>query len=149
MANTLLALASTLALGLLPRGAAAAGNAQGAERAIELRPGQAVVFPVAIVDGGVVVGVARAAKPGAVPEEGEIAVQVLKQGASPYAELTASEKTEAPVDFVADGLVGDIRLDERVVCGRLDAPAKSRIYSGSWRISLNRFMVHKESQDCR
>ncbi len=74
---------------------------------------------------------------------------MVKHGLSPYADLTASEKTPAPVDFVATGLIGDIKIDEVVLCGRLDAPTTSRIASGSWRISLNRFSVRQEGQDCR
>jgi hypothetical protein len=63
--------------------------------------------------------------------------------------LTASEKTSAPVDFIATGLIGDIKLDEVRLCGRLDAPSTTRIYSGSWRISLNRFAVDQDGQACR
>ena len=149
MAKILLALASTLALGALSS-SLAAERAQEGGRTIELRPGQAVVFPVAIVDSGVVVGIAHGLKPSAgAPEEGEIEVEVVKQGLSPYAELSASEKTDAPVDFVATAFVGNIKIDERIVCGQLDAPAKTRIASGAWRISLNRFAVHKEGRDCR
>ena len=78
------------------------------------------------------------------PKDGEIAVAVVRRGLSPYAELTAIEKTPAPVDFVATGLIGDIKIDEVVVCGRLDAPTIGRIASGAWRVSLSRFTVHPE-----
>ena len=115
--------------------------------AVALKPGEEVTFPVAIADGRVILGAARASKPGtARPKDGEITVSMVKHGLSPYAELTASEKTAAPVDFVATGLIGDIKIDEVVICGSLDAPASSRIASGSWRVSLNRFVVRRNEQ---
>ena len=44
-------------------------------------------------------GKPRLLRPGAAqPKDGEIAVNVVKHDASPYADLTASEKTSAPVD---------------------------------------------------
>jgi hypothetical protein len=109
---------------------------------VELKPGQEIAFPVAIVDGHVALGKPRLLRPGAAqPEEGEIAVGVVKHDSSPYADLTASERTAAPVNFVATGLIGNIKIDEVKLCGRLDAPTSAHIYSGSWRISLNRFSV--------
>ena len=150
MTKTPLALASILTLGLLAAGAAGAERAQEKERKIELRPGQAVIIPVAIVDQGVVIGVPRGVKPGAAaPEDGEIEVEVVKQGLSPYAELSASQKTEVPIDFVASGLIGNIKIDEVIVCGKLDAPIRTRIASGAWTVSLHGFTVHKDGQDCR
>ena len=68
-------------------------------------------------------------------------VSVVKHDSSPYADLTASEKTSAPVDFVATGLIGNIKIDEVKNYGRLDALTSAHIYSGSWRVSLNRFSV--------
>jgi hypothetical protein len=150
MPKTFVAFASLLLLGPLSFAAAGAERARDdPERKIGLRPDQAVVIPVAIVEGGVVLGIPRGPKPGAPPEDGEIEVEVVKHGLSPYAELSATEKTEQPVDFVAAGLIGNIKIDEVVVCGRLDTPIKTRIASGAWRISLNRFTVHKEGRDCR
>jgi hypothetical protein len=116
---------------------------------VELKPGQEIAFPVAIVDGHATPGKARLLKPGAIlPEDSEIIVSVVKHNSSPYADLTASEKTSAPVDFVATGLIGDIKIDEVKICGRLDAPTSARIYSGSWRISLNRFSVGQGRKAC-
>lgn len=127
-----------------------AGVAQSPATTVDLKAGQEVTFPVAVIDGRVTLGPARVSKPGAAqPKDGEIAVSVVKHGLSPYAELTASEKTPEPVDFVATGLIGDIRIDEVVLCGRLDAPATNRISSGAWRVSLNRFTVRQSGQDCR
>ena len=74
---------------------------------------------------------------------------MVKHGLSPYAEITASEKTSEPVDFVATGLIGDIKIDEVVLCGQIDGPATNRIASGSWRVSLNRFSIRQSGQDCR
>ena len=60
---------------------------------VELKPGQEIAFPVAIVDGRVMLGKPRLLRPGAAqPKDGEIAVNVVKQDASPYADLTASAK---------------------------------------------------------
>jgi hypothetical protein len=87
---------------------------------VELKPGQEIAFPVAIVDGRVMLGKPRLLRPGAAqPKDGEIAVNVVKHDSSPYADLTASEKTSAPVDFVATGLIGNIKIDEVELCGRL------------------------------
>ena len=103
-----------------PSGAA---PAQAPAATVDLKPGQEVTFPVAVADGRVTLGAARASKPGTVqPKDGEITVSFVKHGLSPYADLTATEKTSDPVDFVATGLIGDIKIDEVVICGRLDAP---------------------------
>ena len=86
-----------------------------------------IAIPVRIVDGKVTFGPARAAKLGAgEPRDGEIVVGVVKQGLSPYAALTAVEKTSAPVDFIATGLIGNIKIDEVKLCGRLDGPSSTR-----------------------
>jgi hypothetical protein len=117
---------------------------------VELKPGQEIAFPVAIVDGRVMLGKPRLSRPGATqPKDGEIAVNVVKHDASPYADLTASEKTSAPVDFVATGLIGNIKIDEVKLCGRLDAATSGHIYSGSWRVSLNRFSVGHGGEACQ
>jgi hypothetical protein len=140
-----LALAA-LAFGLSP----VAARAQDLGPTLDLRPGQEVTVPVAVVDGKVKLGPARASKLGSgQPRDGEITVGLIKQGLSPYAQLTASERTPAPVDFVATGLIGNIKIDEVRLCGRLDAPASTRIASGSWRVSLNRFAVRQDGQECR
>lgn len=127
-----------------------ASPAQNPATTVDLKPGQEVTFPVAIEDGQVTLGTARISKPGAVqPKEGEITVSMVKRGLSPYAELSATEKTSEPVDFVATGLIGDIKIDEVVLCGQVEAPATNRIASGSWRVSLNRFSVRDSGRDCR
>ena len=137
-------LVPTLALALAP------AFAEDLSPAIDLKPGQAIAIPVAIVDGKVTFGSARATKPGAgEPRDGEIVVGVVKQGLSPYAALTAVEKTSAPVDFIATGLIGNIKIDEVKLCGRLDGASSTRIASGSWRVSLSRFSVGEGLQACR
>jgi hypothetical protein len=138
--------ALVLALG----SACEASRAEDLGPTVELKPGQEIAFPVAIVDGRVVLGKSRLLKPGATqPEDGEIAVNIVKHDPSPYADLTASEKTSAPIDFVATGLMGDIKIDEVKLCGRLDAATSAHIYSGSWRVSLNRFSLGHGGEACR
>ncbi len=130
--------------------AALPARAQSVGPELDLRPGQEITFAVAAADGRVTLGPARVSKPGtAQPKDGEITVAVVKHGLSPYADLTAREKTADPVDFIATGLVGGIKVDEVRLCGRLDAPATNRIASGSWRVSLNRFSIRQSGQDCR
>lgn len=117
---------------------------------VSLKPGQEVVVPVAIENGTLTLGKPRLARPGASPaKDGEIAVALIKHGLAPYAEIAVTERTGTPVDFVATGLIGDIKIDEIKVCGRIDSPVKGRIASGSWRVSLNRFAVHNQGEECR
>jgi hypothetical protein len=124
--------------------------AQEAGPSLALKPDQETTFTVTVADGRVALGPARLSKPGgAHPKDGEVTVSVIKHGLSPYADVTATEKTPDPVDFVATGLIGDIKIDEIVICGRLDAPATGRIASGSWRVSLNRFSVRPSGAECR
>ncbi len=140
------ALASVAFALAVPCGAA---RAQALGPTVDLRPGQEVTIPVTIADGKVTPGPARVSKPGAAqPKDGEITVGFVKQGLSPYAMLTATEKTSAPVDFIATGLVGNIKVDEVKLCGRLDAASSTRIASGSWRIALSRFSVGEGLQAC-
>ena len=124
-----------------------------AAQRLDLKRGQQAIFAVTIADGKATLGPPRLAKAGTEePKDGEIAVGVVTHGLSPYADLTVTEKTQAPVDFVATGLVGDIKIDEVVVCGQLLTPTTGRIASGSWRVSLTRFTAHsggvaKSSED--
>jgi hypothetical protein len=135
---------------LAPGSAGEASRAEDLGPTVELKPGQEIAFPVAIVDDRVMLGKPRLSRPGATqPKDGEIAVNVVKHDASPYADLTASEKTPAPVDFVATGLIGNIKIDEVKLCGRLNAATSAHIYSGSWRISLNRFSVGHGGEPCQ
>jgi len=125
-----------------------AARAQHLGPTLDLKPGQEMAVPVAVAGGRVTLGRPRLSRPGAAqPKEGEIVVSVIKHGLSSYADLAATEKTAEPVDFVATGLIGDIKIDEVVLCGRLDGPATARIASGSWRVSLNRFSVRPNGQE--
>jgi hypothetical protein len=142
--------ALTVGAVLFAAGPSGAKPAQGPVTTVDLKPGQELTFSVAVADGRVTLGPERASKPGtAHPRDGEITVSMVKHGLSPYAEITASEKTSEPVDFVATGLIGDIKIDEVVLCGQVAGPATNRIASGSWRVSLNRFSIRQNGQDCR
>lgn len=122
---------------------AGASGPRAASSTLDVKPGQEIAFAVTIADGRVTPGPARIARPGGAQlKDGEIAVAFVRHGLSPYADLTVTEKTTVPVDFVATALVGDVKIDEVVACGRLDAPLTKRIGSGAWRVSLNRFAVH-------
>lgn len=135
-----------LVLPVLP---ALAGVAAAADpgRTIALKPGEQATFDATVANGSVTLGRPRLSRPSTPrPGEGQIAVSLVKHGLAPYAELTAVERTSVPVDFVATGLIGDIKIDEVVICGRLDAPVVARIAAGSWRVSLNRFFVHQNDQ---
>lgn len=127
--------------------AAVAANA-GAST-FDLHAGQELTIPVTIVDGRVVLGAARASKLGAAqPKDGEITVGLAPQKGTLYDTVTAREKTAAPVDFVATGLIGSIKIDEAVICGRLDGPSAARIGSVSWRVSLREFEIGKGAASC-
>ncbi len=129
---------------------AGAARAQDLGPALDIKPGQEATFPVTIADGHVTPGKPQLSRPGtAEPKDGEITVSVVKHDLSPYAEVTASEKTKEPVDFVATGLIGNIKIDEIQICGQLFGATRARIASGSWRISLNRFAVDEAGQGCR
>jgi hypothetical protein len=128
--------------------AAAPAAAQESGPAINLKIGQSATLPATIADGVVRLGLPRIEK-GAEPKDGEIVVSVARNGLSPYADVIVSEKTAQPVDFVATGLIGDIKIDEIKICGRLDAPVRTRIASGSWRVALKSFAVLPDGQTCR
>ena len=111
---------------------------------LELKAGQAVAFPASIVEGKVVLGPARLGTFGKLePEPGEIAVGLSPRGQDLYDQLVVVEKTTAPVDFLATGLIGEIKIDERDIHGKLDAPVTQRIGATSWTVWLNGFEVGK------
>ena len=117
----------------------------------DLKPGQELTIPVAVVDGQVVVGAPRPSKLGtAAPKDGEITVGLTPAPAGSYYEtVTATEKTAAPIDFLATGVNAYVKIDEAVICGRLDAPSSARIALASWRVWLNGFEVGKGGESCR
>ena len=117
---------------------------------LDLKAGQELTIPVAIVDGHVTLGAARPSKLGAAePKQGEITVGLTPGDKTTLlSQLLVTEKTAVPIDFVATGLIGEIKIDERVICGRIDAPVKGHIGSVSWRVSLNTFTVGKGDGTC-
>ena len=124
----------------------AAGVAVAAPKPVKLvlMAGQAVAFPASIVEGKVVLGPARLGVFGKFePGPGEIAVGLSPRGKDLYDQLLVVEKTTAPVDFLATGLIGEIKIDERDIHGKLDAPVTQRIGATAWTVWLNGFEVGK------
>ena len=107
-----------------------------------LKAGQALTFPAIIADGKVTLGPARLGKFGEMqPADGEITVGLSPRDKTLYENIVVVERTAKPVDFVATGLIGEIKIDERVLHGKLDAPATQRIGATSWTVWLNGFEV--------
>jgi hypothetical protein len=107
---------------------------------LELKAGQALTFAATIADGKVSLGPPRAGKFGEMtPADGEITVSLSPKDKTLYENVVVVEKTPAAVDFVATGLIGNIKIDEIVLHGRLDAPVSQRIGAVSWTVSLNSF----------
>ncbi len=133
-------MASLLVLGL----AAATVATPAPVTSVSLKAGQEVTLPVTITDGHVVLGAPVISKLGdARPKDGEITIGLTPGDKTLYSQVTVTEKTPVPVDFVATGLIGEIKIDERVLCGRLDQPTSVHIGSVSWRVSMNSFEVGK------
>jgi hypothetical protein len=131
-------------------GAREAASTEAKVPKLDLKAGQELTIPVAIVDGRVTLGAPRLSKLGtAEPRQGEITVGLTPGDKTTLlSQLQVTEKTSAPVDFVATGLIGEIKIDERVICGRTDAPVTGHIGSVSWRVSLNTFTVGKGDGTC-
>jgi hypothetical protein len=124
---------------LLAAGVAASPPQPKAEKLI-LKAGQALAFPARIEDGKVVLGPPRRGRFGALePKAGEIAVGLSPKDKTLYEDVVVVEKTAAPIDFLATGLVGNIKIDEVEVKGRLDAAFTHRIGATSWTVWLNGF----------
>jgi hypothetical protein len=135
-------------LTLLAAPAALGANVE--EPRFDLKPGQELTIPIAIADGHVVIGSPRVSKVGvAQPKDGEITVGLEREKGELYDKITATEKTSAPIDFVATGLIGEIKIDERVICGRLDAPTEMHIGSVSWKIVIRDFEIGKGAASCQ
>jgi hypothetical protein len=130
----------------------AQGAAFGAEvgaQAFDLHSGQELTFAVTIVDGTVVVGAPRVSKLGAAqPKDGEITVGLTMRDKTLHEQIVVTEKTPVPVDFIATGLIGAIKIDEAVLCGRLDAPTSAHIGAVAWRVRLHDFEVRKDGATC-
>ena len=115
----------------------------------DLKAGQEVTLPVVIAEGRVTFGAPRASKFGtSQPRQGEMTSRPLAQGQDAVRKVTVVEKTAKPIDFVATGLIGGTKIDETVLCGRLDGVASARIGAVSWRVSLNQFSLRSESVGC-
>ena len=131
-------------------GARGAASAEAKAPKLDLKAGEELTIPVAIVDGHVTLGAPKSSKLGtAQPTQGEITVGLAPGDKKTLlSQVLVTEKTSAPVDFVATGLIGEIKIDERVICGRTDAPVTMHSGSVSWRVSLNTFTVGKGDGSC-
>ncbi len=117
---------------------------------LDLKAGQELTIPIAVVDGHVTLGAPKPSKLGASqPKQGEITVGLTPGDKTTLlSQLLVTERTSVPIDFVATGLIGEIKIDERVICGRTDAPVTGHIGSVSWRVSLNTFTAGKGDGSC-
>lgn len=131
---------------IAPLAALAAETDQG----FDLKAGQEATFSVIVSDGKVTVGLPHISKQGAAqPKDGEISVGLGPSDKKTLREdVFVVEKTPVPIDFVATGLIGSVKIDETVVCGRLDAPAVAHIGSVSWRVKMHEFEARKDGQTC-
>jgi hypothetical protein len=127
----------------------AAFAAEGDGPAFNLHPGQELTFAVKVADGKVTLGPPRASRLGAVqPASGEITIGLSPRDATQHEQVTVTEKTAVPIDLLATALVGATKIDEAVLCGRLDAPASAHIGAISWRVSLHAFEARKDGATC-
>jgi len=109
-----------------------------------LKAGQELSFAVTVIDGKATPGEPRLGKLGAgQAKDGEFLVGLTPRDKELYSQVTVMEKTKVPVDFVATGHIGEIVIDERVICGRLGAPFAQRIGGVSWTVELHDFTVGK------
>jgi hypothetical protein len=142
--------AATLGAFLSSLAAAGALGAEVAAQGFDLRAGQEVTFAVRVADGKVTVGAPHASKLGtAQPKEGEITVGLTARDKTLYEQVLVAEKTAVPIDFLATGLVGGTKIDEAVLCGRLDAPTTAHIGAMSWRVRLHDFEARKPGATCQ
>ncbi|THD42867.1 MAG: hypothetical protein E7774_14535 [Bradyrhizobium sp.] len=110
----------------------------------DAKPGMALTIPISIVDGKVTAGVARLGPlAGAQPKSGEITIGLEKIKDEFYNQITVTEKTAQPIDFLITGLNGGTKIDEIEICGRIDQPVLARIGSVPWRFWVNAFEIGK------
>ena len=134
-------LAALALLAIVPASSPARADS-GPPQTISVRRRMEATFPVRVVDGRVILGPSRVSPLGtAQPAAGEITVGFEPGGKTPYGNVRLSEKTPVPIDFVAAGLLDPIKIDEIVLCGRLDMPVAQRIAAAALRLSLNQFAV--------
>ena len=92
------------------------------------------------MEGKIILGPARLGKFGELKAaEGEIAISLSPKDKSLYETLEVVERTPMPVDFLATGLIGNIKIDEVFVRGHLAAPFTQRIGATSWTVWLHAF----------
>lgn len=115
----------------------------------DVKPGTELTIPIAIVDGKPVAGAPRLAALGASPpKDGEITVGLDRIKGEFYNQITVTEKTAQPINFLVTGLNGGTKIDETEICGRLDGPITSRVGSVPWRFWVNGFEVGKGGGSC-
>jgi len=143
---------SPAALGAILLSLLASGAALGAgsdEPAFNLHPGQELTFAVKIADGKVTLGPPRPSKLGAArPGSGEMTIGLSQRDATLHEQVTVTEKTPVAIDFLATALVGATKIDEAVLCGRLDAPSSAHIGAISKRVSVHAFEARKDGATC-
>jgi hypothetical protein len=143
---------SAATLGALACSVLASWAAFGAEmgpQAFDLKSGQELTFAVTIADGKVILGAPRASRLGAAqPQNGEMTIGLTTRDKTLIEQVIVVEKTPVPIDFLATGLVGGTKIDEAVLCGRLDAPATAHIGAVAWRVSLHAFEARKDGATC-
>jgi hypothetical protein len=127
----------------------AAFGAEGDAQRLDLRAGQELTFSVTVTDGKVTIGAPRSSSLGAAqPKDGEMTVGLTARDKTLYEQVLVTEKTAVPIDFLATGLIGGTKIDEAVLCGRLDAPTSAHIGAVSWRVRLQDFEVRKSGTTC-
>jgi hypothetical protein len=133
---------------LLAPGAAA--SAEDGQQAFDLHSGQELTFAVTIDGAKAALGKPRVSRFGtAQPKDGEMTVGLGPRDAKTLREdVIVTEKTPVPIDFLATGLIGGTKIDEAVLCGRLDAPASAHIGAVSWRVRLHAFEVRRDGATC-
>ena len=124
-------------------------SGESSDQGFELKAGQEVTFAVTVADGKVTVGAPRPSKLGsAQPKAGEITVGLTPKDKTLYEQVTVTEKTAVPINFLATGLVGGTKIDEAVLCGRLDAPFSAHIGAMSWKVRVHDFEAAKDGEKC-
>jgi len=113
-------------------------------RPFDVKPGTELTIPIAVVDGKATPGAPRLGKLGASPpKDGEITVGLDRIKGEFYNQITVTEKTAQPINFLVTALNGGTKIDETEICGRLDAPILARVGSTAWRFSVNSFEIGK------
>ena len=115
----------------------------------DVKPGTELTIPIDIVDGKAVAGDPRVAALGASPpKDGEITVGLDRIKGEFYNQVTVTEKTAQPINFLVTGLNGGTKIDETEICGRTDLPVVTRVGSVPWRFWVNGFEVGKGGGSC-